>query len=95
MTDRTLKEHVKTCGALKAQIDALTKEYNGQKDIITAELKERKTGDYTACGYSVKYTEYERKAFDGKAFKAKHEDLYNQFMKTTTSSRFSVASIAI
>lgn len=93
MIDRTLKEHVKACGTLKAQIDDLTKEFNKEREIVTSELKERNIGDFSGKDYIVKYTEYERKTFDGKAFKKKHEKLYNQFITTTTSSRFTVASI--
>ena len=50
------------------------------------DLEEQKAGDYM-----VRFTTVISNRFDGKAFKADHAKLYDQYMRATESRRFSIA----
>ena len=93
MIDKTLRQHVKKCGELKAQIDALTALFNAEKETITGELKSRNTKDFTASGYKVSFTEFTQNRLDTKALKAKYPALCAEYSKDTITNRFTVAVV--
>ena len=91
MTDRVLNNKVKKLKALQqqaAEIDKKMKELEAElKDEMTArEAEEIKSGDYT-----VRYKTVESNRFDSKAFKTAYESLYNQYLKATSTNRFTIA----
>lgn len=88
MKDKTLKEHIKKIGDLKAKINELTTLFDTEKKTITAELKERDTTDFTASGYTVKYKEYQTNRIDSAALKK--AGLYEMYSRTVNTSRFEV-----
>ncbi len=91
MTDKTLKDHVKKCGDLKAKIDDLTALFNHEKDYIIDALKERETSDFSGSGYTVKYIEYTKKQID--TARLKKDNLYNMYLKESNTARFTVKTI--
>ena len=61
------------------------------ENMLKAEMTERNTEEMTVDIYKVRWTNVTSKRFDSAAFKKTHEDLYEQYSKTTTSRRFSIA----
>ena len=91
MTDRVLNNKVKKLKALQektAELEKSMKELETAiKDEMTArEAEELKSGDYT-----VRYKTVESNRFDSKAFKTAYESLYNQYLKATSTKRFTIA----
>lgn len=91
MTDRVLNNKVKKLKALQeqtAELDRVIKELETViKDEMTArEVEELKSGDYT-----VRYKEVISNRFDSKSFKTAYAALYNQYLKVTTTKRFTIA----
>lgn len=93
MTEKTLRNHIKKCGELKTQIDALTALFNDEKKNITDALNERKTTDFTACGYLVKLATFTSSRFDSKALKTDDPKLYAAYTRNTEQTRFTVTAI--
>ena len=93
MTDKTLKDHVKKCGDLKAQIDTLTALFNAEKESITTELKQRNTDAFTGSKYAIKLSTFISSRFDSKTLKAEAPDTYNKYIKTSEQSRFTVTAV--
>lgn len=60
------------------------------KDEIRAYMDKNKISEMTADIFTVHYTETESERFDSKAFRNADEELYNQFVKTVTTKRFSI-----
>ena len=91
MTDRVLNNKVKKLKALQekaAELEKSMKELETAiKDEMTArEAEELKSGDYT-----IKYKTIVSNKFDSKAFKTAYESLYNQYLKVTSTKRFTIA----
>lgn len=91
MTDKTLQNHVKKCGDLKAKIDDLTALFNHEKDYIIDALKEREKTDFCGSGYAVKYIEFTKKQID--TAKLKKDNLYDLYTKENHAARFTVKTI--
>ena len=60
------------------------------KDEIRAYMEKNKVSEMTVDVFMVHYTETESERFDSKAFRNADEELYNQFVKTVTTKRFSI-----
>ena len=89
ITELTTKiEDIKT---LQVMIDDLTAELESKKDEVKAEMAAQNVEEMTVSCFKVRYTTVTSNRFDSAAFKKTHSDLYNQYMKTTVSKRFSIA----
>lgn len=93
MTDKTLKQHVTKCGDLKAKIDDLTALYNAEKDYIIDALKERQSSDFKASSYIVKLCDYTQNRLNGKALKNDQPEIYNKYLTSVKTSRFTVKAV--
>ncbi len=91
MSTNVLTSKVKEYKELTAMIDELRQEAESIADEIKAEILIRDTDEIRADVYKVRYKEVTNSRFDTKGFKAKYADLYNQFVKQSTSRRFSIA----
>ena len=80
MTERMIVNRVRKLKELEAQQTEI------KADMQRKELEEQRAGDYM-----VRFTTVISNRFDGKAFKADHAKLYDQYMRTTESRRFSIA----
>ena len=78
-----LKEWQALADEAAAEIEAL-------KDEIKQEMNERNIDTLKAGKYTAHYTSVTTNRFDSSAFKAAYNNLYQQFLKTTTSKRFIV-----
>lgn len=73
--------------SLKERIDALTEEYDALRNNLLKRMSE--AGDKTAECDGVKITYVppaERKSFDGKAFQKDNKELYDKYIKLTSTS---------
>ncbi|MDE5556249.1 MAG: hypothetical protein K2J32_00965 [Ruminococcus sp.] len=53
-------------------------------------MDKNKISELSADIFTVYYTKTETERFDSKAFRNADEELYNQFVKTVTTKRFSI-----
>ncbi len=91
MSENTLKSKVRELKELKAMQDELNAEITAIEDEIKAVMLDNGTEEMNVDVFKIRYKLVESKRFDSAAFKATHAELYNQYTKTTTSRRFSVA----
>ncbi len=81
-------EHIKT---LQAMIEELTAEMESVKDEVKAEMTAQGVEEMIVSCFKVRYKTVTTNRFDSTAFKKTHSDLYEQYIKQTTSKRFSIA----
>ena len=91
MSNNDLAMQVQELKELKIMADELAAEITAIEDRLKREMESRQTDELTAGAFKVRYKAVTSARFDSKAFKAKYEDLYNQFCKETTGKRFSIA----
>lgn len=91
MTERMVVNRARKLKDLEAEQKTIEKQIENLKVEIKADmekksLQEQKVGDYT-----VRLIIVVSNRFDGKAFKAEHSKLYNQYVRAMESRRFSIA----
>ncbi len=91
MSTNELTAKVRRLKRLQAKAEELQGQITALQDELKAELKAQDTEELKAGEYKIRFTAVTSNRFDSKAFKATHADLYNQYLKQTTSHRFSVA----
>ena len=79
-----LKEWEELLEEAKAQVESL-------KDEIEAEMLARNTEEMTAGRYICLWTSVLSNRFDTTTFKKEHAEMYKQYIKQTSSRRFSIA----
>lgn len=85
LTDRQVNNRLDKIAALEAQIKALEEAKNALKaEVIAAMGDLRETDKYT-----VHNTTVTTNRFDSTRFKKDHKDLYDEYLKASTSTRFS------
>lgn len=85
LTDRQVNNRLDKIAALEAQIKALEEAKNALKaEVIAAMGDLRETDKYT-----VHNTTVTTNRFDSTRFKKDHKDLYDEYTKASTSTRFS------
>lgn len=80
-------QKIKELEALKKELDAQIKENTDMvKELMESKmLEEVEVGEYT-----VRWAALAASRFDSTAFKKEHEELYMQYLKPSTSKRFSI-----
>ena len=91
MSTTNINERVKELKELQRMSDELNTEIEAIKDELTAEMAARNTDEILTSEYKLRYKEVSSSRFDTTSFKNKYVDLYNQFVKVTTSKRFTIA----
>ena len=91
MSANELTSKVRELKELKAFAEQIAEEIAKIENMLKAEMTERNTEEMTVDIYKMRWTNVTSKRFDSAAFKKTHEDLYEQYSKTTTSRRFSIA----
>lgn len=90
MTNKELEIKIKEIKEMQRIKDEADKEIKKLQEDIKAEMTDRQVKEIITDEYKVKYTDVTTNRFDTKTFKSKYLDLYNQFIKTTSSMRFSI-----
>ncbi|MCM1506377.1 MAG: hypothetical protein NC177_04480 [Ruminococcus flavefaciens] len=93
LTKKQEKEFVAKISEIK-EIELQRKQLGETLDELKNEIKafmdKNKTTELEAGTFTVHWTEAVSERFDSKAFKKDNEELYNQFVKTVTTKRFSI-----
>lgn len=90
MTNKELEIKIKGIKEMQRIKDEADKENKKLQDEIKAEMTVRQVKEIITDEYKVRYTDVTTNRFDTKTFKSKYLDLYNQFIKPTSSMRFSI-----
>lgn len=75
---------------LEALVREAEKEVEALKDEIKAEMYMRNTDEMEAGRYVVRWTSVLTDRFDSKAFKKEMAEVYDRYVRTTESRRFSI-----
>ena len=78
-----LKELEQYAKEIEAEIESI-------KDQIKAEMTARDTDEMTSGVFTIRWKEVTSSRFDGKKFKAEHEELYKAYQTKTTTKRFTI-----
>lgn len=91
MTERMIVNRVRKLKELEAQQKEIEEQIEALKAEIKADMQRKDFEEQKAGDYTVRFTTVISNRFDGKAFKADHSKLYDQYMRATESRRFSIA----
>ena len=91
MTDRVLNNKVKKLKALQQQAADIDKKIKELEAELKDEMAEREAEELKSGDYTIKYKTIVSNKFDSKAFKTAYESLYNQYLKVTSTKRFTIA----
>ncbi|CUO05428.1 hypothetical protein EAI89_05485 [Eubacterium sp. am_0171] len=91
MTERMIVNRVRKLKELEAQQKEIEEQIEALKAEIKADMQRKDLEEQKAGDYMVRFTTVISNRFDGKAFKADHAKLYDQYIRTTESRRFSIA----
>jgi len=91
MTQRVLIGRVNKLKALETQIRVLGRQAEELKQDIKADMEQKGLEEQAAGEHIIRFKAMVSNRFDSKAFKSAHSRLYGQYMKRTTTKRFSIA----
>lgn len=91
MSINEMTSKVRELKELKLMAEDLAAEIAAIEDTIKAEMTARETDELIAGEYKVRWTTVNSNRFDTTAFKKAMPELAEQFTKTTTTRRFSIA----
>ena len=91
MTSRELLSTVSELRELRNMAAELADQISALETIVKNEMDAQGVDKLYIGTCKVSYTKFMTKRFDSKTFKAANEELYNQYLKDTPSSRFSVS----
>jgi len=74
--------------SVRAMIEELQAEAEALTDKLKAHMVEQGAEVLQGDGWKATWKNVESRRFDSKAFKADHADLYGQYSKPTTTTRF-------
>lgn len=93
MSINEMDAKVSTYFELLAQIKALEEEAEAIKDSLKAHMVEQATETINGHGWSATWHNTRSSRFDSRAFKADHADLYAQYTRQTTGTRFTLQPV--
>lgn len=91
MSNLELTNKLRELKELKAMQEELTAEIEAIQDIIKGYMTARELDTINVDVFKVTYKEVTSNRFDSTAFKKIHNELYEQYLKQTTTRRFVVA----
>lgn len=91
MSTNELAGKVRELKELQRLIEEASAEAEAIKDMLKREMTERNVNEMLVDCFKLKYTVVNSQRFDSTAFKKTHADLFEQYSKTTTSARLTVA----
>ena len=91
MSTTEITAKVRKMKKLQAKADELNAEIAAIQDEIKATMLEQNTDELRAGEYRIRYALITSNRFDSKSFKAAYSALYEQFLKPSTTRRFTVA----
>lgn len=91
MTERMIENRIKKLTELEEQITKLQEQADTIKGELKADLEEKGIDELKTKNFLIRWKEIVSSRLDSKALKASFPDVYNQFVKQTSSRRFTVA----
>lgn len=91
MSTLEITSKIRELKELKAYAEQIASEITALEDVIKAEMLERDTEEITVDVYKVRYAIVKSNRFDATSFKREYSDLYEQFLKSSESRRFTIA----
>ena len=91
MTERMIEKRIKKLTELEEQITKLQEQADAIKGELKADLEEKGIDELKTKNFLIRWKEIVNSRLDSKALKAALPDVYNQFVKQTSSRRFTVA----
>ncbi len=92
MTNRQIENRIKKLQQIESQQKALNEEAEALKAELKAELEALGTEELTTSnGFIVRWKTIMAERFDSRSFKAAMPEIYRQFIKQSSSRRFTVA----
>lgn len=88
MSNLELTNKLRELKELKTMQEELQAEIDNLQDIIKGYMTARELDSLNIDIFKVSYKEVTSSRFDSTAFKKTHSDLYNQYVKQTTTRRF-------
>lgn len=91
MTERMIENRIKKLTELEEQITKLQEQADAIKGELKADLEEKGIEELKTKNFLIRWKEIVSSRLDSKALKTALPDVYNQFVKQTSSRRFTVA----
>ena len=91
--DRELDIQVKIYFELLQDIADLQAQAENIKDLVKTKMVEMTTEELTGCQWSATWHNTTTSRFDSKAFQAAQPEVYKQFCKTSTGTRFTLQQV--
>ena len=91
MTERMIENRIKKLSALEEQIAQLQEQADVIKGDLKADLEEKGLEGLQTKNFLIRWKEIVSNRLDGKALKAALPEIYNQYCRTTSIRRFTVA----
>lgn len=91
MSTTEITTKVRRMKKLQAKAEELSDEIAAIQDELKAIMTEQGTDELKAGMYRIRYALITSSRFDSKAFRASYSALYEQFLKPSTTRRFTVA----
>lgn len=91
MTERMIENRIKKLTELEEQITKLQEQADAIKGELKTEFEEKGIDELKTKNFLIRWKEIVSSRLDSKALKTALPDVYNQFVKQTSSRRFTVA----
>ena len=91
MSTQEITSKVRKLKKLQTKAEEIQGEITAIQNELKALLTQHNTEEMNVGVFKIRFTTVVSNRFDSKAFKATHQDLYNQYTRQTTTKRFSVA----
>ena len=92
MNTNELNSTARDLMSVRAMIRELEAEAEALTDKLKAAMVERSTETLEGDGWRATWKNVQSQRFDSKAFKADYADLYGQYSKATTTTRFLISA---
>lgn len=90
MTNKEILEKVRMIKEYKQTIKQFQDELKEAENSLKAMMDEKGVEEYCVDVFTLRYIPVETERFDSKAFMQTHQQLYEQYLKTSSSKRFTI-----
>ena len=90
MGERALENRVKKLQEIESQIKALEAEADKVREEIKEDMEAKGVDEIATKNFKIRWKEIVSNRFDSKAFQKEYKDLYNNFVKSSISKRFTI-----
>lgn len=91
MTERRIERRIAKIKEIEAQIAELEKEADAIRNEIKQDMEQKGVDEMATRNFVIRWKEVSTNRLDGKALKKALPEIYNQFLKPSTSRRFTIA----